>query len=86
MNMLILGIVIALKIAVMIMYGLDKFKACKGSWRTPEKTLLIGGLLAPFGAVLGMHVFHHKTRKPLFKLNYVFLLIHIVLIIYFCVL
>ncbi len=44
-------------------YGVDKAKAKRGAWRVPEKTLfllpLLGGSL---GALLGMKVFHHKTK------------------------
>lgn len=44
-------------------YGIDKAKAKRGAWRIPEKTLfllpLLGGSL---GALLGMRVFHHKTK------------------------
>ena len=44
-------------------YGIDKAKAKRGAWRVPEKTLfllpLLGGSL---GALLGMRVFHHKTK------------------------
>ena len=44
-------------------YGIDKAKSKRGAWRVPEKTLfllpLLGGSL---GALLGMRVFHHKTK------------------------
>lgn len=46
----------------------DKSKAQKGKWRTPEKTLfLLAFLGGSVGIYLGMYVFHHKTRKPLFR-------------------
>ena len=42
----------------------DKRKAVKRAFRIPEATLftvaLIGGSI---GSILGMHIFHHKTRK-----------------------
>ena len=48
-------------------YGIDKAKAKRGAWRVPEKTLfllpLLGGSL---GALLGMRVFHHKTKHGYF--------------------
>lgn len=51
-------------------YGLDKYKAKAGSWRTPEKTLLllaaVGGSI---GALLGMKVFHHKTMHKKFYIG-----------------
>ena len=50
-------------------YGVDKRRAERGEWRVPEHTLLalafLGGGL---GAFLGMQVFHHKTRKPRFRI------------------
>ncbi len=61
-------------------YGWDKHKAVNDKLRTKESTLLILGLLGPWGAVCGMYFFHHKTRKPVFKLNFVFLVLHVVLL------
>lgn len=50
-----------------MVYGLDKLYALGGSWRITEKTLL---LLALFGgtpgALLGITLFRHKTRKSSF--------------------
>lgn len=43
--------------------GIDKWKAKKRAWRISEATLL---LVAAFGGavgtMLGMHLFHHKTK------------------------
>lgn len=86
MSPLVVGLVITLNIVVLVLYGIDKYKAVAGKWRISEKTLILCGLVAPFGAVIGMQAFHHKTRKPLFKLNYVFLVLHLALIVYFFVL
>lgn len=48
-------------------FGIDKAKAIKNQWRIPEKTLLglafAGGSV---GALLGMYLFRHKTRKARF--------------------
>ena len=49
-------------------YGWDKHKAVKDKWRTPEKTLILLGLVGPWGAVIGMNLFHHKTRKLKFRI------------------
>jgi len=47
--------------------GLDKRKAERGKFRTPETTLLLLGLpLSAAGMLLGMRVFRHKTRKRSF--------------------
>ena len=65
--------------------GLDKFKAKKGYWRTPEKTIftitLLGGGV---GTVAGMYVFRHKTKKLAFTIGLPTILItEIGLVIYF---
>ena len=46
-----------------IVYGADKRRARKGKWRVPEKTLFLLPLLGgSIGELLGMRVFHHKTK------------------------
>lgn len=51
-----------------LLFAVDKWKAKRGAWRIPEATLLgfslFGGAL---GGVLGMHLCHHKIRKPRFR-------------------
>ena len=53
----------AINLVTFAVYGIDKAKAKRGTWRVPEKTLfllpLLGGSL---GALLGMRVFRHKTK------------------------
>ena len=45
----------------------DKYSARRGLWRIPERVLMGIGLAGgSIGIFLGMHLFHHKTRKPLF--------------------
>lgn len=51
------------------LYGIDKAKAKRHAWRIPERTLLACSLLAPAGSGLGMLAFHHKIRKPYFRLT-----------------
>ena len=52
------------------LFGIDKAKARNGSWRIPEKTLITSAILfGALGAWIGMKVFHHKTRKPLFAVG-----------------
>ena len=46
-----------------LLYGADKAKARRGAWRIPERVLLGGGIGGgALGALLGMRLFHHKTR------------------------
>ena len=73
-----IAVALVLNVIVFFMYGSDKKKAEKKQWRTPEKTLILGGLVAPWGALLGMSHFRHKTQKAKFKLNYLFAILHIV--------
>lgn len=58
----------ALNLLVLLLYGLDKWKAVHGRRRIPEATLLaVTALFAAPGALLGMRLFRHKTRKPVFR-------------------
>ena len=46
-----------------VLYGVDKFKAKKGLWRIKESVLLLFGFLGgAVGALIGMNLFHHKTK------------------------
>lgn len=56
-----------INVAAWIAYGLDKWKAKAGEWRIPERTLLILALIGgSLGALAGMMMFRHKTRKAKF--------------------
>lgn len=67
-----------------ITYGIDKRKAIKNKWRIKEATLLglsfIGGSI---GALMGMIIFHHKTKKPRFKFGVPVMLIFHLVILFF---
>jgi len=64
------GILVLVNLAAFILMGVDKRRAIKGSWRIPERTLLaVCGAFAAAGGLIGMHVFHHKTRTPRFSLG-----------------
>ena len=59
-----------INIVTFSLYGIDKHKAKKGRWRIPEKTLLLLPLLGgSVGGILGMAVFHHKTRHWYFRVG-----------------
>lgn len=66
---------------------LDKRKAEKGKWRTPEKTLLTIALIGgSIGSLIGMYTFRHKTHKTRFSIGIPFILIlQISIVIYFFV-
>ena len=48
--------------------GADKRRAKRGQWRISERALLLTALLGGSpGAILGMHLFHHKTKHWYFR-------------------
>ncbi|MBO4319257.1 MAG: DUF1294 domain-containing protein [Treponema sp.] len=68
----------AISLLAFIFYGVDKHKAANNKWRIPELTLFSFALLGgSIGALIGMKVFHHKTRKASFWfVNILFLVLH----------
>ena len=71
-----------LNIVAFALYGIDKFKAKRGSWRILEAVLF--GIAVPggtIGAIAGMFCFRHKTRKDLFRYGlFCVLLIQLIII------
>ena len=67
-----------------LIMGYDKYKAKKGEWRTPEKTLMTIALLGgSLGTTCGMYFFRHKTKKMRFSAGFpVILVLDIVIIVY----
>ena len=48
----------------------DKIKAKKNLWRIPEATLMwVAAAGGSLGSILGMNVFHHKTKHLKFSLG-----------------
>ena len=88
---------IVINVVTFLVYGIDKWKAKKGSWRISEATLLIlaaiGGreatllILAAIGgsigALLGMKIWHHKTMHKKFKYGLPLILLAQIATIYF---
>jgi uncharacterized membrane protein YsdA (DUF1294 family) len=71
-------IYLILNIITFLIYGIDKYKAIKHKERISEKNLILAAAISPIGALLGMIIFHHKTRKLKFQVTIpLFLLIHI---------
>lgn len=64
--------------------GIDKRKARKKLWRISESTLffiaIIGGSI---GSIVGMRIFHHKTRHWYFVYGMPLILVLQVILIYF---
>ena len=50
--------------------GLDKLSATMNSERVPEVWFFLASVAGGFlGVLLGMFVFHHKTRKTIFQVK-----------------
>ena len=65
--MFIIYYLIGINVLTFLAFGLDKWKARRDRWRIPEATLLLLAVLGgSVGALLGMRLFHHKTKKPRF--------------------
>lgn len=67
-----------------IIMGLDKRKAKKGQWRISEKRLIAAAAaFGSLGVFLGMRVFRHKTKHPLFQWSVpVFLVLQTAVLVY----
>ncbi len=67
MNETVLLLAIPLNFISFLLFGYDKFQAKRGGWRIPERVLLGLSLFGGgIGALAGMQVFRHKTRKKIF--------------------
>ena len=73
---------IVINIVTWIAFGLDKWKAKSGKWRIPERTLLLMALAGgSLGALAGMIMFRHKTRKAKFFISVpVMFVVHCVIV------
>jgi uncharacterized membrane protein YsdA (DUF1294 family) len=61
---------VAINAVAFIAFGIDKYKAQRGRWRTPEKTLLLLAVMGgSVGALCGMKVFRHKTMHRKFTVG-----------------
>ena len=61
---------VLINLVTFFVYGADKRRARQGKWRVPEKTLFLLPLLGgSVGALLGMRVFHHKTKHWYFRIG-----------------
>lgn len=69
-------ILIGMNTLSFFLMGHDKKCARQGKWRVPEKALfLAAACFGGLGGVLGMKVFHHKTKHWYFKVFFPVLLV-----------
>ena len=56
-------------ILVFSVYGIDKFNSMDNKWRVSEKNLIaMAFALGGIGALLGMAIFRHKTKRRKFRI------------------
>ena len=61
---------VIINLVAFAIFGIDKKRAKKGQWRIPEKTLFLSAILGgSVGAILGMYIFHHKTKHWYFQIG-----------------
>ena len=82
-NLVLLYLIIVNAAGFLLML-VDKLKAKRKAWRTPESTLIgVAALGGSIGAIAGMYCFRHKTRHIKFTLGLPLILgIQIVLILF----
>lgn len=80
MKILILYLIL-INLAAWGLMGADKYRARKHAWRIPERTLfavaLLGGSL---GAIVGMYLWHHKTKHWYFVIGMPLILVAQILV------
>ena len=75
---------IVVNVVTFVVYGIDKWKAMKGRWRISEFTLLLLAVIGgSIGALLGMRVWHHKTKHLKFKYGVPLILLAQLALLYF---
>ena len=61
---------VVINLSTFVLCWRDKSAAVHGSWRIPERVLMFlviaGGSL---GMLIGMHLFHHKTKSERFRIT-----------------
>lgn len=69
-----------------ILMGIDKHRAKNNLWRISERALFLSALLGgSLGAILGMRIFHHKTKHWYFVYGMpLILLVQIILSAFAC--
>ena len=79
MNLIVYLVII--NVLAFLLCGVDKRNAINNTYRISEVKLLTISIAGGcFGFILGMYIFHHKTKKIMFKFVYLFAIIWIVIL------
>ena len=77
---------ICINMITIAVYGIDKRNAVHGKWRIRVSTLLtLAAVGGSAGALLAMHLFHHKTRKKKFTIGVPLMLLVQIALFFFLV-
>lgn len=75
---------LGINLLTFLLFGIDKWKAKRDRLRIPEATLLTLAVLGgSIGALLGMAVFHHKTKHKKFTIGIPLILLAQIALAYF---
>ena len=65
---IVVALLIVMNLVSFALMGIDKRRAQRGAWRISEKALfLTAACFGGLGGVMGMHLFHHKTKHWYFR-------------------
>lgn len=85
MTRLLLYYLLAVNLLTFATYGIDKYKARHARWRVREASLLLlAALGGSIGALLGMHLFRHKTQHKKFRYGVPLILLAQAVVAVFC--
>lgn len=85
MTRLLLYYLLAVNLLTFATYGIDKYKARHARWRVREASLLLlAALGGSIGALLGMHLFCHKTQHKKFRYGVPLILLAQAAVAVFC--
>ena len=71
-----LAVIAVMNVVAFTLMGIDKRRARRGAWRISEKALFLTmACFCGLGGVLGMKVFHHKTKHWYFRVFFPVLLV-----------
>lgn len=74
---------LVINVLAFVLFGIDKRRAVYHRWRIPESTLIAVAVLGGcIGSYFGMRVFHHKTKKPLFRYGILVIILLWVIVLY----
>ena len=74
--LIVVAVLIVMNLVSFALMGIDKRRAQRGAWRISEKALfLTAACFGGLGGVMGMHLFHHKTKHWYFRVFFPVLLV-----------